>query len=128
MTTPVPRNPEDPAFVYRMKGQDGEPIYTGKSSRVPRFYDHSRDKDWWPEVTSIDVEHTTVGEVDRVEREAITADRPAYNVQHNRHAVESGPEIIEGEIADADDADDGPGFLERYHRARHGWMYNLFGG
>lgn len=69
--------------VYRMYDEQGALLYIGRSLRWWTRVGNHREKDWWGEVTRIEMEH--VEDSRTAEREAIHAEHPRHNVVHNRH-------------------------------------------
>jgi len=72
--------------LYRMYDIAGRLLYVGVTNGgLRRFMEHSKDKTWWREVDSIKVEHAhcTRSVIERMERDAIVAESPLYNVAHN---------------------------------------------
>lgn len=86
MSEPAPVLPLKPRHqvLYRMYDASETLLYVGISVSVEaRFIDHRDGKPWWPDVTSIKLEHFTSREaVERAEQRAIKAERPLYNVLH----------------------------------------------
>lgn len=81
-----------PHALYRFFAPDGMLLYVGLTmDPTTRWKNHAKDKPWWCHVANITVEHFG----DRVtvlaaERAAIIAEKPVWNVQHNRlHAATS---------------------------------------
>lgn len=77
-----PRNHD----IYRMRDLSGRLLYIGVTNGgLRRFMEHSRDKTWWREVSTIDVEHVHCRRevIERIERDAIKDERPLYNIVHN---------------------------------------------
>ncbi|MCW2898517.1 MAG: hypothetical protein JWO67_782 [Streptosporangiaceae bacterium] len=74
--------------LYRFFNTAAELIYIGISNRVPRRLDeHGDDKPWYLEIARVDVEHHPDRHAAlRAEKNAIKAERPKYNIQHNRAA------------------------------------------
>jgi predicted GIY-YIG superfamily endonuclease len=74
--------------LYRFFNPTGELLYIGITNRVPRRLDeHGDDKPWYLEVARVTVEHHTDRHAAlRAEKNAIKAERPRYNIQHNRAA------------------------------------------
>lgn len=71
--------------LYRHFGHDGKLLYVGIANEPPaRLRQHRKDKEWW-----IDVRNTTHQvfdtrpEAKAAEREAIKAENPTWNIQHN---------------------------------------------
>lgn len=75
---------EELTYLYRFYDRWFALLYVGITSGVPtRFESHAKSKDWWPDVRHIDIErYDSRSEAARAEREAITKEAPAYNVQH----------------------------------------------
>jgi hypothetical protein len=73
--------------LYRFYNAIDDLLYVGISlSAAQRASSHKRSKGWWPEVVLMAVEHLDTddyAEAERIEREAIIAERPRYNVTHN---------------------------------------------
>lgn len=71
--------------LYRHFGHDGSLLYVGIANEPPaRLRQHRKDKEWW-----VDVRNTTHQvfdtrpEAEKAEREAIKAEHPLWNKQHN---------------------------------------------
>lgn len=78
------RHPEGRTAVYRIFNAAGELLYVG-SSNNPRIrcYQHASTKRWWSEVASRTEEwFETRLEAKSIEKAAIVAEKPRYNVQH----------------------------------------------
>lgn len=76
--------------LYRMFDSNGDLLYVGISCNPPvRIKQHSRDKDWFPEVRTITLEsfHTR-DELEQAEKRSIQTEHPKYNVMHSRPLVE----------------------------------------
>jgi hypothetical protein len=72
--------------LYRMRDISGRLLYVGRSNNgLRRFMEHSKDKTWWREVATIDVEHVfcSLEVISALEMETIKAERPLYNVTGN---------------------------------------------
>jgi predicted GIY-YIG superfamily endonuclease len=72
--------------LYRMRDLSGRLLYIGVTNGgLRRFMEHAKDKTWWREVSTIDVEHVHCSRsaIELLEREAIQNERPLYNVVHN---------------------------------------------
>lgn len=72
--------------LYRMRDLSGRLLYIGVTNGgLRRFMEHSKDKTWWREVDTINVEHVHCSRqsIEMLEREAIRSERPIYNVAHN---------------------------------------------
>jgi hypothetical protein len=74
--------------LYRFYAADGSLLYIGITNSIPtRFRDHDHDKPWYGEAVKVTLEHHPDRDTVLVaEKEAIIAERPRYNVQHNRGA------------------------------------------
>jgi predicted GIY-YIG superfamily endonuclease len=72
--------------LYRFYDDSGQLLYIGISMTPwERFRQHRADKPWWDEIATITKEnHNSREEVLSAEKEAIKAERPMHNVQHNR--------------------------------------------
>lgn len=72
--------------LYRFYGAGDELLYIGITNSIPRRLDqHSDSKPWYTEARRITVEHhPTRGDALAAEMAAIKAERPKYNIQHNR--------------------------------------------
>lgn len=75
-----------PHALYRFFGADGSLLYVGLTMNPgTRWPSHARDKPWWLEVHTLTIEHfADRPAVEDAERRAIRAERPRYNVIHNR--------------------------------------------
>lgn len=75
--------------LYRHFAKDGALLYVGISMSWPkRTKSHARDSRWFDQIASVKVEHFPTREAAlEAERTAIKAEKPKYNVVHNR-----GPE------------------------------------
>ncbi len=90
-------SPQRPTAVttalYRFFGKAGDLLYIGISGSIPhRLGQHHRTKPWYHEVARITVEHHP----DRptalnFEERAIKAERPKYNIVHNRGRIPAAP-------------------------------------
>jgi len=82
-----------PVTLYRMY-RDQELLYIGITFNfINRFNAHRKDKEWWLEVNRIETEHFETRErALNAEQAAIRAEKPRYNVVHNKGNVE--PETI----------------------------------
>ena len=85
-----------------MRDLSGRLLYVGVTRNgLQRFIEHSRDKSWWQEVATIQVEHIMCSRslAEQYEREAIISERPLYNIAHNRQlpppAVVDGVTLVE---------------------------------
>jgi len=73
--------------LYRMRDLSGRLLYIGVTNGgLRRFMEHAKDKTWWLEVASIDIEHVHCSRqaIEMLEREAIKSESPLYNVTHNQ--------------------------------------------
>jgi excinuclease UvrABC nuclease subunit len=77
-----------PHALYRFFGIDGSLLYVGITSMLlTRLGRHGEDKPWWTAVARVDVQHFgSRREALQAEEEAIKAEHPRYNVQHNGEA------------------------------------------
>jgi predicted GIY-YIG superfamily endonuclease len=68
-------------ILYRLFAADGSLLYVGITGKVhDRFYRHSLDKSWWPEVERRTVRcYPSLGEAAAAEEAVIAARRPRYN-------------------------------------------------
>jgi len=76
--------------LYRMRDLSGRLLYIGVTNGgLRRFMEHSKDKTWWREVDTINVEHVHCSRqaIEMLEREAIKSERPLYNVAHNNEPL-----------------------------------------
>jgi len=71
----------DGTAVYRLYDADGGLLYIGCSSHFPqRWYQHSKDKSWWPQVAVREITwYGSYEEAVTVERAAILDENPLYN-------------------------------------------------
>lgn len=71
-------------WLYWLYDVDDRLLYVGiTNSGVKRMEQHGAQKEWWPRVATIRVEHfATRAEAERAEREAIREHLPPYNVVH----------------------------------------------
>jgi predicted GIY-YIG superfamily endonuclease len=74
--------------LYRLFGADGTLLYTGVALQpFARMGQHRREKSWWGEVATVTIEHhDSRADALAAERAAIKAEKPLYNVVHNRDA------------------------------------------
>lgn len=70
--------------LYRLYDVDGRLIYIGSTSHMPDRIGKHRHQVWWlPLVAKMRVEiHPTIAAARQAEREAIIAEKPAYNIKH----------------------------------------------
>lgn len=73
-------------WLYWFYDLHGELLYIGiTNSGVKRMEQHGAEKEWWMEVSRVDVEHyATREEAEEAERAAIRRYRPKFNDTHNR--------------------------------------------
>jgi hypothetical protein len=75
------------ATLYRWYGRHGSRddvlLYIGQTGGHLRRPLAHRSKQWWPDVRRGTIEHVPAGEVLRLERAAIEAERPVWNVAWN---------------------------------------------
>lgn len=81
--------------LYRFYDAAGELLYIGITMNpVARWKQHGHDKLWWVEVASIAIEsHLDRDSALRAERQAIAAERPRWNVVHNKPVAEIDPGV-----------------------------------
>lgn len=79
--------------LYRFYDAAGDLLYVGLTADPgTRWKTHSRQKEWWHEVTTIRVEHFPDRvSVEAAERHAIQTERPRYNSKHNGGQVARRP-------------------------------------
>lgn len=79
--------------LYRFYAADGALLYVGITrTLLGRLKQHSGDKPWFTEVSSITTEHLDSRErALAAEKAAIIAERPRYNVTHNHGRAASAP-------------------------------------
>jgi hypothetical protein len=73
--------------LYRFYDIDGQLLYVGISLHAAmRASQHKGDKDWWPDVVNMAVEHLEVerAEAHTIERQAIIDEKPLHNITHNQ--------------------------------------------
>lgn len=70
--------------LYRMFDAAGTLLYVGLTAHVEaRMSQHKVGKEWWPDVANVQLEHfPSREEVARAEREAISSEKPLFNVMH----------------------------------------------
>lgn len=70
--------------LYRLYAADGTLLYIGVTGKLPvRFYYHSREKRWWPQVHGKRITwYDDRAEAEEAERCAILGEDPAHNVFH----------------------------------------------
>ena len=76
----------EPTQLYRHFDEKGRLLYVGISlNAISRAKQHGKDKPWWLEVRSIQIElFPTREEAAQAEVEAIRKEKPLYNIVHNR--------------------------------------------
>lgn len=88
MNSTPPEPPRRPTDLYRFYDSQGTLLYVGISlGAAQRASQHRADKEWWPQVARMDVQHlgnVTRPEAEAIERQAIVDERPKHNVVHNR--------------------------------------------
>lgn len=85
-TAPEPREIDitgDPTAVYRLYAADGSLLYIGETGDIrKRFYLHSRDKAWWPEVARATMcWYGSEAKALDAEQSAIRAEKPLHNAR-----------------------------------------------
>lgn len=72
--------------LYRLYSAAGTLLYVGIADNIPnRLKQHSKDKAWWPEVTSTAFQQfDTRAEAEAAEKRAIQTERPVHNIVHNQ--------------------------------------------
>lgn len=80
--TPEPLKSSAPCSVYRFFDASGKLLYVGiTTQRHARIRQHSKTKEWWPDVASATFQHfPSVDEARRAESIAIHDEKPVYNV------------------------------------------------
>jgi predicted GIY-YIG superfamily endonuclease len=78
--------------VYRIRGEGAELLYIGMTNNlVVRWNSHAAIQSWWDEVRSLTIEwYDTRQEAADVEKSAILAEQPKYNVTYLRSARAPG--------------------------------------
>src|SRR5690348_12204641 len=79
---------EIPTSLYRHYARDGTLLYVGISLSWPaRTRAHAHYSEWFAQVTRVEIELLPSREAAlTAEREAIKAERPKFNVVHNRQS------------------------------------------
>lgn len=74
-----------PTALYRCRDQFGTLLYVGITENLERRWkDHAKDKPWWPKVQTRSIEwFPTRDHALAAEADAIRAEHPRYNVNHN---------------------------------------------
>lgn len=72
--------------LYRFYDANGALLYIGIALQpFARMGQHRREKSWWGEVATVTIEHHhSRADAVAAERDAIKAEKPKYNVVHNR--------------------------------------------
>ncbi|MFD5579017.1 GIY-YIG nuclease family protein [Streptomyces pseudogriseolus] len=75
--------------LYRLRDGDGALLYVGISSKPPqRWGQHAADKEWWLDVATLSMEwFESRTDALEAEAEAIRAEQPRHNIQHNKVAA-----------------------------------------
>lgn len=83
--TPDPRAQRTLTALYRLYNSAETLLYIGVTDNPDRRFKQHRDsKPWWPQVTRKTIEwHPSRGRALTAEAAAITAETPAYNIDHN---------------------------------------------
>jgi hypothetical protein len=79
--------------LYRFYAANGLLLYVGISLHAAhRASQHKREKEWWPHVAKMEIEHLAMTrlEAERYEVVVIQRERPRHNVQHAVGGVEVG--------------------------------------
>jgi hypothetical protein len=79
--------------VYRIRGEGDELIYIGMTNSIPiRWNGHERVQPWWDEIRSLTVDwYESREEAAEVEKAAIPAEQPKYNVTYLKPARTGAP-------------------------------------
>jgi len=90
--------------LYRFYNSTGELLYVGISlSAITRATQHKKQKSWWHEVARMDVSPIADHFDPRiVERQTIIAERPRFNIQHNR-VIPGGQDVVQLLMAQRDE-------------------------
>jgi hypothetical protein len=69
--------------LYRLYAADGTLLYIGVTGKLSvRFYSHSREKRWWPQVAGMRLAwYASKAEAEEAERAAIFSEDPVHNVR-----------------------------------------------
>ncbi|MDV7194650.1 GIY-YIG nuclease family protein [Mycolicibacterium fortuitum] len=78
-------------ILYRAYDENCTLLYIGITANPGvRLRKHAEGKDWWGQVTSIQLQHfKTRDALEEAEREAIAAESPVFNTQHNPNRREA---------------------------------------
>ena len=76
--------PENRTALYRLYAADGTLLYIGVTGKLSvRFYYHSREKRWWPQVHGKRITwYDSRAEAEEAERCAILGENPVHNIFH----------------------------------------------
>jgi hypothetical protein len=79
-------NPEHPHALYRFFDAEDRLLYIGITWDIAsRFPQHRDEKPWWMDIRNITIEpHADRAAALAAEKAAIIAERPVYNIVHNR--------------------------------------------
>lgn len=82
----IPAGQDTPHRLYRFFGEGGVLLYIGITDDLPtRLSSHRREKSWWREWRGITATpYPSRQALEAAEIEAIKAEKPLYNVTHNR--------------------------------------------
>lgn len=77
--------PSERTAVYRLYDADDRLLYVGITTNPQRrWWQHARDKHWWPEVTRKTVEwFETRKSAERIEKIEVEEEEPVYNRVYN---------------------------------------------
>ena len=85
--------------LYRMYDADGVLLYIGISkSAIARLTQHLDAQPWADEIVDTKIERHAVSrfEMEQIERAAIIAEKPKYNVIHNRQSAQTPSPAVKG--------------------------------
>ena len=90
--------PDAKHVLYRFYDVSGALLYVGITAKpIRRFRDHQKTKDWWLEVSRIDVENFSSRiELIYGERRAIVHEKPLYNITYNNHSEADAESLSAG--------------------------------
>lgn len=103
--------------LYRCYATDGTCLYVGATTQPGvRFRKHAESKDWWCEVSTINLVHYRTGDaLAAAEKAAIAAECPVYNVAHNPGRREAFLDYYDdGDPDDIDESVPGEWVIEEY--------------